>query len=240
MLQCPTLTNHPDKEQILTQITTGMKEVCLKGSNAANPNGSSNVAPETPQDGKPRSFEEVINGVFAQYGIAKTDYCNPFVIEFPKPYGKGPKFVQEMTTVVDTCNCQQFEKIKLDAKAKGYDATVLASLNKYLKNQYGDTLTVGLFEGLKHCDELKNEITCPKDQANCVSIRPGPMSEYDTFIEKQDLSNNSLLAFLMTDAYFKSGQISRSLLKFNLQNVIPPNNFLISAKLSLYADTTKV
>ncbi len=90
MLQCPELAKHASKEAIITEITTKMAAVCKKGSNAANPYGSSEVAPGTPVDGNPRNFEEVINAVFLAYGINKSTLCNPYTIEFPRPYGKGP------------------------------------------------------------------------------------------------------------------------------------------------------
>jgi YD repeat-containing protein len=237
LLQCPAIANHASKNLILTQITDGMKEVCLKGSNPANPNGSSNVAPETPQDGKPRSFEEIINAVLTQYAIAKTDFCNAFVIEFPKPYGKGPKFVNEVTTAVDTCNCNQYAKLKTEAQVKGFNPMLLSSLNQYLKNQYGDTITVALFNGLQHCNELKDG--CPA-KATCISLQPGPVDGHDTFFDNDDIIvNNSDSGYLMTKAYGNGGVTSRSLLKFNLSG-IPVDATILSAKLSLYADPTLV
>jgi RHS repeat-associated protein len=146
LLKCPAINNHASKTQIINQITAGMVTVCQKGSDANNPFGASNVAPGT--TGTPISFEEVINNVFTQYGIAKTDVCNPFVIEFPKPYGKGPLFAKEMVSSIDTCHCRQFAKLKDSATKKGFNPAVLSSFNQYLLATYGDTLTVTLFNGL--------------------------------------------------------------------------------------------
>ena len=237
LLQCPAIANHASKNLILTQITDGMKEVCLKGSNPANPNGSSNVAPQTPQDGKPRSFEEVINAVLAQYAIAKTDYCNPFVIEFPKPYGKGPKFVNEMTVAVDSCNCVQFAKMQTEAQAKGYNPLLLPSLNQYLKSQYGDTLTVGLFNGLQHCSELKFDDGCPP-KLTCLYAQPGPNDGYDVSVLSPAFKILPYLSpALSTYSYTNNVQdlfVARSLLKFDLSS-IPANATIYSGRLSLYS-----
>jgi hypothetical protein len=146
LLKCPAINNHASKTQIIDQITAGMVTVCQKGSDANNPFGASNAAPGV--GGTTASFEEVINSVFTQYGIAKTEVCNPFVIEFPKPYGKGPLFAKEMVTSLDTCHCGRFAKLKAEATAAGKDPAVLTSFNQYLLAAYGDTLSAGLYNGL--------------------------------------------------------------------------------------------
>lgn len=154
LLQCTALANHASRDQILTEITNKMVEVCKKGSDAANPEGSSDVAPGTPNDGNPRSFEEVINSVFATYGIAKTDLCNPYVIEFPKPYGKSPQFTASLVSQLDTCLCTRFTQLKNEATAAGFNPSVLSSLNQFFRNKYGDTITTALFNAYSHCSEL--------------------------------------------------------------------------------------
>src|ERR1019366_1798374 len=98
--QCSALAGNPDSALILTEITTGMETVCEKGLDESNPYGASSVAPGTPSNITPRSFEEVINNVFTAHHITKDQYCNPFVIDFPKPYGKGPVFTKEVITQI--------------------------------------------------------------------------------------------------------------------------------------------
>jgi YD repeat-containing protein len=155
LLQCATLNARGDKETILTQITNGMVAVCQKGSNESNPYGSSDVAPSTPIDGSPRSFEEVIMNVFNSYGIPKDSLCNPFVIEFPKPYGKGPVFTKDIITQIDTCNCSRFAKLKAEAITAGKDPNVLGSFNQYLSTAYGDTLTAVLYNAMmQNCGNI--------------------------------------------------------------------------------------
>ncbi len=165
LLQCPSLANHSNVTAIIDTITRRMVEVCRKGSDEANPSGSSTVAPSYPSDGTPRSFEQVINQVFLSYGISTTDICNPYVVEFPKPYGTGRPLAPSVVTTIDSCNCERFGNLKTEAIAAGKNPNILTQLNQYLKGAYGDTLTASLFEGLNRC----NELTIPI-YANCDSI----------------------------------------------------------------------
>ncbi|MET0637674.1 MAG: hypothetical protein ABWZ25_16715, partial [Chitinophagaceae bacterium] len=154
--QCPALAIRSDKEAILNEVTSAMELVCQKGSNEANPYGSSNVAPNSPDDGSPRSFEEVIDYILRiKYGIATDALCNPYVIEFPKPYGKGPIFTKEMIVVLDTCNCGRFYQLKSEASVAGYNPSMLGSMNQYLKAKYTDTLTQVLYDAMvNNCSKL--------------------------------------------------------------------------------------
>src|SRR5690606_24349550 len=105
------------------------------------PFGASTVAPATPVDGSPRSFEQVILQKFDEYGISKTNLCNPYVIDYPKPYGTARPFTAEIITTVDTCNCNRFAELKADATTAGFNANQRSTLNQYLLNTYNDTLT---------------------------------------------------------------------------------------------------
>jgi hypothetical protein len=160
LLQCPELAAHPSRDAIIAEITSKMAAVCKKGSDASNPYGSSEVAPNTPVDGSPRSFEEVINSVLTNYGIPKSNLCNPYMIEFPKPYGKGPKFTPELVTVLDTCNCSRFTQLKNAASTAGYNPAVLSSLNQYFKATYKDTITAALFDAFSSCSQLGMQTVC--------------------------------------------------------------------------------
>jgi RHS repeat-associated protein len=154
--QCPTLTGRSDSAAILAQITAGMETVCRNGQDEANPYGSSSDAPGYPNDGSPRTFQAVINSVFQAHGIDTTQqYCNPFVIDFPKPYGENPVIAPAPLAVgVDTCACKQFAAIRTAATTAGYDPTNLTSLNTYLNLTYHDTLTQAFFNGLQQCSSL--------------------------------------------------------------------------------------
>jgi hypothetical protein len=210
LLQCSILANSDSalRETILSQITTRMKAVCINGTNASNIYGSSTVAPTTPASVTDRSFEDVIKNVFIQYGIIAANgiytenYCNPFVIEWPKPYGLGPKMVSgTMAGQVDSCNCNAFAKIKIAAQAQNYNPNNLISLNTYLQAQYGETLTQGMFDGLQKCNQIYQLVCTTRDTTlyyNCNEPppycqgeplpktvkdfnRPGPPSDCESF-----------------------------------------------------------
>ncbi len=186
--QCPTLAANPNKDTILAQITAGMDAVCKKGQDESNPYGSSSVAPTSPSDGTPRTFEAVINSVFHTYGIDTTQqYCNPFVINFPKPYGENPLITAApLAAGVDTCACSHFAGIKTAAKAAGYDTTSLTSLNSYLNLTYHDTLTQVLFNGLQQCSSLPL-VYCNYDTVtykvpnDSIPVQPCPGHEINRF-----------------------------------------------------------
>lgn len=151
-----------------------MKAVCIKGSNESNSYGSSNVAPTSPVDGSARSFEEVINAAFTANGISLDSLCNPFVIEFPKPYGKGTAFVKDNIAIIDTCNCTRFTQLKAEATAAGKDSNVLTSMNQYLNTAYGDTLTLDLFTAMvQNCLKL-GTVACVdsviRTPINCAEV----------------------------------------------------------------------
>ncbi len=182
LLQCDALANSPQKDAILTAITTRMQAVCVNGSDASNPYGSSTVAPGTPASVTDRSFEDVIKNVFTQYGIINTsgiytdNYCNPFVVEWPKPYGKNPKMYNgESTGTIDSCNCKQYAMIAGNATSAGVNITNLGQFNQYLFAQYGDTLTTAMYAALQHCSELQ-KINCTSNDTlimyNCGTTPP--------------------------------------------------------------------
>lgn len=176
LMQCTTLANHPNSTAIINQITAGMVAVCQKGSDEANPFGSSTVPPATPMDGTPRSFEEVITNVFKQSNnnITWDNFCNPYVIEFPKPYSKGPVFTKQVITAVEDCHCSRFIQLKTEAIANGKDPNNLASFNEYLQAQYGETFTQALYDGLvQGCPFIKNtvctDVMVPKTMPSSVT-----------------------------------------------------------------------
>jgi RHS repeat-associated protein len=153
LLDCQALATHLQKDQILTEITNGMKDVCLRGSDAANPYGSSTVSPANVSGTLPNSFEQVITNVFAAYSINTTNsyFCNPYVIEFPKPYGKGPRFAQEYTTTVDSCACAHFDSLKVKLAQAAVNYTQLPAVNNYLLANNMDTLSSVLHFALLNC-----------------------------------------------------------------------------------------
>lgn len=154
LLECDSIANHPDSSAILNEILAGMVAVCKKGQDAANPYGSSNVAPGTPVDGSPRSFEEVIYAVFEAHGINRNTFCNAYQIEFPKPYGKSRPLVKGYTSTLDSCNCDRVDSLKAQAITAGYNPSTMSGFNSFLWATYHDTLSSTLYNAFSKCDSL--------------------------------------------------------------------------------------
>ena len=164
--QCALLDSNVNKTAILQTITTAMEAVCEKGQDQSNPYGSSNVPPNWPNDGAARSFEAVINPILNSYGIDTTSqYCNPFTVTWPKPYGANPAVSNEVMSGIDTCSCKQFAAISAAATTAGYNPSSLSSLNTYLNLTYHDSLTQVVFNGLQSCSSLPL-VYCAYDTVN--------------------------------------------------------------------------
>lgn len=164
LLQCDTLRNMPDttlRNQIIDQITAGMVSVCVRGSDVANPMGSSSVPQSQWSNTLPNSFEQAVTDVYNLYPFISqrgTYYCNPYVIEFPKPYGKGPKYIQEYTSVVDSCACANFDSLKVRLNQASVNYTQLSAVNNYLLANSMDTLTSVLHAALLGCSGYQVEV----------------------------------------------------------------------------------
>ncbi|MCP9751013.1 DUF6443 domain-containing protein [Ferruginibacter sp. HRS2-29] len=164
LLQCEQLvellnnqsgTDSATVNTILQDILDGMESVCTHSITPQQMYGASNVAPS--YAGSPQSFEEVINGVFATHGIhtvpGNNYYCNPFTIDFPKPYGLNPSIAVNNSNVIDSCACGRFAALKLEA---GADSSTFISMNHFLNVNYHDSLTLPLWQALQLCNGVSN------------------------------------------------------------------------------------
>ncbi|WP_153799838.1 DUF6443 domain-containing protein [Foetidibacter luteolus] len=154
LLQCDQLSNKANKEAIIADITSRMEALCRKGTDEANPYGSSTLPSGTTMPNGDESFEQIIEDVLAANSISKTAFCNPYGINFPKPYNLGRTVSKQYTSLIDTCACKQFQVIKDSASAAGYSPVGIHSLNNFLRTRYADTLTQELYEGLLNCNQL--------------------------------------------------------------------------------------
>jgi hypothetical protein len=152
LLDCPALAakDSATKEGILHSITDKMLQVCKEGTDAANSYGASTVAPAYSGSAY-TSFEQVVYAVLDSAGIDTSQLCNPYGIEWPKPYGKNRQVTRQYTASIDSCNCAQWDKLKNEINGAGYNSSSLYSVNQYLRNKYQDTLTQALFNGLSAC-----------------------------------------------------------------------------------------
>ncbi|HEY4062666.1 MAG TPA: DUF6443 domain-containing protein, partial [Puia sp.] len=142
-------------DTIINAILDSMVMVCHNSIDARDPAGASNVNPSL-LPVAPANFEDIINHVFSQYGLATLPgnnyFCNPYSIDYPKPYNSNPPLFVNSRASVDTCNCQQFSSLKVAAKAAGFDSTSMSSMNTYLLANYNDTVSLTLWQGLQHCN----------------------------------------------------------------------------------------
>jgi RHS repeat-associated protein len=152
LLNCPQLAARSDKEEILTIITSKMLEVCRNGTDGANPYGAASVAPAYSGNAN-TSFEQVILGVFHDKGITVDQFCHPYGIDFPKPYGLNQPVAPPGTSTVETCNCTQWNKILQEMAQGGPVPTTLDGVNQYLSAAYHDTITAELYAGLLKCGQ---------------------------------------------------------------------------------------
>lgn len=138
--------------QVLNSITGKMLIVCKNGTDAANPSGSSTVAPAN-SGTTYTSFEQVVKLVMDSLGLGQSINCNPYNIVYPKPYGLNPMVTRQMVSVVDSCGCGKYAQIKNAATLEGYNTNSLTSMNQYLWLRYQDTLTAALFNGYQKCGQ---------------------------------------------------------------------------------------
>ncbi|MEO6498711.1 MAG: hypothetical protein ABIN95_06850, partial [Mucilaginibacter sp.] len=182
LLQCEQLQNwlnkntHADSllvNNILKVILDSMVMVCYKSASAQQPYGYSSVSPA--YAGLPGGFEEIIAHVFKQNGIATAPdsnyFCNPYTIDFPKPFGKNPPFSVNYVNSLDSCGCRRFAVLQSEARAAGFDTSTLTGLNglnRFLITRYKDSLTPLLWQGLQKCTAGLFKDSCYK-----VITRPG-------------------------------------------------------------------
>lgn len=161
LMDCPELAakDSATREGILNSITGKLAEVCKKGTDAANAYGASTVAPAY-SGSTYTSFEQVVYAVLDSAGIDSSLLCNPYGIEWPKPYGKNPQVTRQQITVIDTCNCTQWYKLSNEINAAGYSSGSFSSVNLYLQNKYHDTLTMALYSGLQQCGGSGFAVNC--------------------------------------------------------------------------------
>ncbi|MBS1663436.1 MAG: hypothetical protein JST68_20505 [Bacteroidetes bacterium] len=188
LLQCPTLAARSDVNDILNEITTRMVAVCEDGLDASNPHGSSSEPTDSSVYGDV-TFEQIITSVFAEKNIPISQLCNPFVIDYPKPYGLNPQVNKEMMTVVDKCACDRFAQLKQEA-----GVSTFTELNTYLQNTYGDVLTQVEFDAMQQCGIIDGQPKC-KDVPYQAAFVNGecPCQIVDGFAGKNGKSSTNLL-----------------------------------------------
>jgi len=187
LLECPALAEKLNRDAIITEITDAMKLICIQSSNEANPYGASNLPPGA--TGQYQSFEAAINAIFSANGIQRSNVCNPFVIEAPKPYSSGSSWTKEYATVLEKCNCDRFSELKAEAQAAGKNTSVLSSFNEYLMSKYGEELTQPLYDAMVQNCALLGTTVCEtvNAQGQCIDRHCANVGNHFTLADPQPM-----------------------------------------------------
>ena len=175
--QCEVLKNRLQLEtnsdsifvnNIINTILDSLVMVCHNSVTPLQPYGASTVNPSF--TGNPRRFEDIVNNVFANNGISTLPgnnyFCNPFTIDYPKPFGLTPPLMVNYSNVLDSCACKRFALLKVEAAAATYDPNNFAGMNQFLWANYHDTLTIEVWAGLQNCNGMFVD--------TCLSYRSSP------------------------------------------------------------------
>lgn len=179
--KCDVIKNHPQKQAILDAITPMLKAICIAGSDAEHPLGSSTVPSNSTQT--PSSFEQAISTVLGSYGITPSAICHPYMIDFPRPYDQQPPLSDGvLPDRKDDCLCAKLTTIKANMAALGsYDispAMLPNNMSIYLKNMYGyivaPTLLATLIDGCNNlppnCKTYNPPLTVPAFLLDCKPL----------------------------------------------------------------------
>jgi RHS repeat-associated protein len=160
LLECPQIQamNPHDRDQILSEILEGFVEVCKAGSNESHPFGASDVPNGS-------SFEKVMQDVFGNHSLSIDELCNPYSIDWPRPYNHQPAMGdQPVLTPNNECVCNRITAIQQEKT----QAQFVGTLSEFIHYQYGtfirqgtlDTLIMGC-AGVYPCNFLNESISLP-------------------------------------------------------------------------------
>jgi RHS repeat-associated protein len=146
-----------DKATILPEL----KQICIEGSDASHPLGSSSVKPSSTNTY--RSFEQFLK----QYlGTRYNENCNALLIEAPSPYDKPLNFGDKIILAKpDSCQCSGIDRYYSEYQANRLD---VESFSKYLNRTIQLTVSQGTLDtlmlscnGTLQCNFLENPVTMP-------------------------------------------------------------------------------
>ncbi|MGC4102993.1 DUF6443 domain-containing protein [Ferruginibacter sp.] len=174
---------------VVKEITDGLKNVCINGSDENHPMGSSTVKPGTPLT-VPSSFQDVITTVFNAHGINPTAICHKDIIDFPQPYDKQTPLSNEtVVTLKDSCVCARITELIAE---KNSDNTYPSgnSLSQYIFYRHNVTIRQSLLDSLiggcnGSCSfwdpaiEVPALLSCNNPIRNCIEC-----SEYYAYKEE--------------------------------------------------------
>jgi RHS repeat-associated protein len=181
--KCPEIKNHLQHTQLIYDLTTALKDICVEGSDESHPMGSASVKPGSAQS--PASFPAAIDIVFGKYNINVSALCHPYMIDYPRPYSQQPPLNDVLLVdKQDDCLCTKLTDIKA-AMVGLYSldpAFLPDNMANYLRTTYGYTVAPALLSLL---------LDGCNGQANCNTNRP-PLVVPGFLLDCKPLSNNCI------------------------------------------------
>jgi YD repeat-containing protein len=160
LLSCPQINSisEPLQTQVIDEILNGFLDVCKTASNATHPLGASDEPGGT-------SFEKVMRDVFSVHSLTLDELCNPYLIDWPRPYDKQPAMGNaEIVEPKTECICQKLDGIIAKKNEIAFEGT----LSEFIQYQYGTYVRQGMLDTLMMgcnnvypCNFLKEPISLP-------------------------------------------------------------------------------
>lgn len=161
----------------LDNLVAQLVQVCIKGSDATHPFGSSSVSPANAAY-QPTSFPGAITAFMAARNMPYNTTCNPYMLDGPQAY-EAPATVYASVDVVarpDSCTCERLAQLAAEAVAKNYTG----SLSAFLKANYNTDIAQGALDTLlgrcngtlaPDCLAMANAIALPP-LLQCSAVQP--------------------------------------------------------------------
>lgn len=159
-----------NRDLLIGQITTALKNICIQGSDEDHPLGSSSVKPTSANTNPNRRFEDAIENILANFTphINISALCHPFMISYPRPYENQPPLNDDVVIdSKDACLCANLDQLKQKMIAKSYDVTpsnLASSMSLFLTREFNITMTSATLQSLLD--------GCASTSAGCTTFNP--------------------------------------------------------------------
>src|ERR1019366_8278645 len=165
--------NYP-ADSLNNVIIPQLLKVCIKGADAAHPQGSSSISPDSSYIYQ--SFTDVINAYNHRHGITDAFHCNADLITAPKPYNQQAVYSNKpLWSKPSDCECSTINTLYQEYTRYGsQDATFAAFLLRTRNTKMNDadlTQLRNMCNGTLICHYLPAPISLPPLlQCNASSV----------------------------------------------------------------------
>lgn len=142
-----------------TALINQLVSICKRGSDLDHPLGSSSTAPGNTNPA-PSTFEQALENFMVANGVTLTETCNPYIIDWPKPYDRSPQIVNDEVweTTPDPCICERLATLHTLHNTAVANGTFGGTFLSYLKNVHGTVISATT---LAQLESLCNPTTPP-------------------------------------------------------------------------------